>query len=133
MNFFLESLFSLLSYTFLNTHHADGIFSWLCEWNGLWIFGYYEYGLILSHLNGFWILLFVLTGPLFSKRAMETLVLGKKVQLNYWLIIYFYIRWRRFNYWRNTRIGAQSVSTNRNDQQNLVNEEPDVEDQTDST
>ncbi len=52
-------------------------------------------------------------------------VLLWKYQLNQ--LILFFSRWQRFRYWRNTRIGTQSTRTNRNDQQNLVNEEPNVE------
>ncbi len=76
----------ILNYTLQNSHHADGIFPWLCEWNCLWILDYSEYGVILSHLNGVWILLFVLSGPVFPKRATETLVLSKKFHMT---LLYF--------------------------------------------
>jgi hypothetical protein len=97
---------------------------WLVD---LWIFS------ICYHIEPFkWSLDIVVCshGAYISKTSHGNVsILFKKVLLSFWLTALF-SRWRRFQYWRNTRIGAQSTRTNRNDQQNLVNEEPNVEDQT---
>jgi hypothetical protein len=50
------------------THNVDHIFMWLCEREALWniVMEYAVFENVFSHLDGIWILLFVVTGPQFS-------------------------------------------------------------------